>query len=294
MLNKKCLKCWLSPPYKYKDWLDSIDRFRRQSWKDRLVLDGWHSLRRTYYDSILLYIKHVLTITSHTINRSILKYYVMLTIILQSVHDIFRGPTKLLYPILFYSILFYSILFYSILFYYWFTVSSIEGLQQSLTLSLPLWVAGLFTISPAVVSCWTVLLGLAVAGTVGVGTSNGISLTIGRLVLPCAVLIFVARTSPFLPVINSSTIANFHVFLRLSSCTRMMSLGFTSWLLFPVVLWYSLRKVRYSYLQHALNWLSRKACSWALWDASVTQFLQVLFIHYCVGQCIFYVWGDVC
>jgi len=156
---------------------------------------------------------------------------------------------------------------------------------QSLTLSLPASLCGLSTMSPAIVSCWTVLLGLPVIEIVDVETSNGISLTIGQLVLPCAVLIFATCTSPSLPVINSLTIANFHVFLGLSSCTRTMSPGFTSWLLFSVVLpkrgQVFISPTCSKLIQQEGLQLGSLGCTCYTTIGRVT---QVLFVHYGVGQ----------
>lgn len=68
---------------------------------------------------------------------------------------------------------------------------------------------------------------------------------------------------------------DFHVLLGLSSYIKTMSPGLIFWMLFPVVMWYSLREVRYSYVQHAWKAYykmrntgipgSHKMLSWVAW-----------------------------
>ena len=67
-------------------------------------------------------------------------------------------------------------------------------------------------------------------------TSNGINLAIGRLVLPCVVLILAALTSPSFPFNSSSMTANFQEICGVSSCIRTMSPGLTVWVFCPEVL----------------------------------------------------------
>jgi len=80
-------------------------------------------------------------------------------------------------------------------------------------------------------------------------------LAIGWLVLRLGVLILAACVSLSLSVINSSINTSFHVLI--------IHQNNVSWLVwFHVVLWCSLREVKYSYFRWAWNWFRRKACSW--------------------------------
>ena len=115
-----------------------------------------------------------------------------------------------------------------------------------MTFSLPLWAAALCSCLPIFlticVSILATLLGQSVSGAIGVETSSGINLAMGQLVLPWDVLILTARVSPSLAVINSSTIANFHVqyFLdshhTLKQCLLVWSSG-CCFLWFCGILW---------------------------------------------------------
>jgi len=183
---------------------------------------------------------------------------------------------------------------------------------QSLTLSLPLWAAalcGLSTKSPAVVSCWTVLLGLHVAGTVGVETSNGISLAIGRLVLSCSwslllVLVHPCQSSILRQLLTSMCFSGSHHVLERCPQVSLADYCFQWFYGTP----YERSGIHISKLiqQEGLQLGSLGY----ICHTTISRVIQVLFIHYCVGQwsdvvtmqkvccCewfgIFYVWGDVC
>ena len=77
-------------------------------------------------------------------------------------------------------------------------------------------------------------------------TFNGTSLMIGLFVLPVAVRIFAALTSPSFPLINFSITAIFQVIRGVSSCTSTTSPTLIVWSFLPVAWWNSLREVKYS------------------------------------------------
>ena len=93
-------------------------------------------------------------------------------------------------------------------------------------------------------------------------TSKENSLETGLFVLPYAVLMWAALTSPSFPTISLWITASFQFMLEVSSCTKTTSPAFTFCWVVPVVLWYSHQML---WVVQFLGWV----CSWCLIQSTV-------------------------